>query len=129
VKYLVRLIDRELAHYVSLVLAKDSMKQYIVAFTHPTDPLSLILASVGASSKKSAIRIAHDRLLEIVSEKSCPEVTDCSVEIDDAAASLCRAFRTVTDNDQEKLAVLISAIQRLSPIVATRLRELLNPNA
>jgi hypothetical protein len=105
------------------------MKQYVVAFTHPIDPLSLVLASVGASSKKSAIRIAHDRLLEIVSEKSCPEVTDCSVEIDDAAASLCRAFRTVTDNDQEKLAVLISAIQRLSPIVATRLRELLNPNA
>ena len=114
---------------MSLVLAKDSMKQYIVAFAHPAGPLSLILASVRASSKKSALRIVHDRLLEIVSEKSCPEVTECSAEIDEAAASLCRAFRAVTDNDEKKLAVLISAIEQLSPIVAARVRELVIPDA
>jgi hypothetical protein len=99
---LVRLIDREPTNYISLVLTKDCMKQYIVAFAHRTGPLSLILAGVRASSKKSAIRIVHDGLLEIVSEKFIPEVTECSADIDEAAASLCRAFRAVTDDDQEK---------------------------
>jgi hypothetical protein len=41
---------------------------------------------------------------------------------------LCSAFRTATDNNQEKLAVLISALDQYSPALATRIRELLNAN-
>ena len=125
-----RLIDRGLAHYVGFMLAQDSsMKQYIVEFAHPSGPLSLIAASVRAASKSSAIRIVRDRLRKIVSEESLPIVTEYSVEIDEASASLFRAFRTVTDNDQEKLAVLISALEQYSPILATRIRGLLNRDA
>jgi hypothetical protein len=81
------------------MLAQDSsMKQYIAQFAYPTGPLGLILASVRASSKRSAIRIVCDRLHEIVSEKSRPEVKERSAGIEETAASLCRAFRTVTDN-------------------------------
>jgi hypothetical protein len=105
------------------------MKHYIVEFAHPTGPLSLIAASVRAASKSSAIRIVRDRLRKIVSEQSVPIVTEYSVEMDEAAASLCRAFRTVTDNDQGKLAVLISALEQFSPILATRIRGLLNSKA
>ena len=124
------LIDRGLAHYVGFVLAKDSsMKHYIVEFAQPSGPLSLIAASVRAASKSSAIRIVHGRLRKIVSEQALPIVTEYSVEIDEAAASLCRAFRTVTDNDHEKLAVVISALEQYSPILATRIRGLLNRDA
>ena len=105
------------------------MKHYIVEFAHPSGPFSLIAASVRAASKSSAIRIVHDRLRKIVSEQSLPIVTEYSVEIDEAASALYRAFRTVTDNDQEKLTVLISALEQYSPIVATRVRGLLNSNA
>jgi hypothetical protein len=115
---------------VGFVLAQDStMKQYIVEFAHPTGPLSLIAASVRAPSKSSAIRIVHDRLRKIVSEQSLPIVTEYSVEIDESSALLFRAFRTVTDNDHEKLAVLISALEQISPILATRIRGLLHSNA
>ena len=106
------------------------MKHYIVEFAHPTGPLSLIAATVRASSKRSAIRIVHERLREIVSEQSTPKVTEYSAEIDEAAVSrLCSAFRTVTDDDQKKLAVLISALDQYSSGLATRIRELLNRNA
>jgi hypothetical protein len=105
------------------------MKQYIVEFAHPTGPVSLIAASVRARSIKSAIRIAHDRLREIVAEQSLPKVREYSAEIDEVTASmLCSAFRTATDNNQEKLAVLISALDQYSPALATRIRELLNAN-
>jgi hypothetical protein len=103
------------------------MKQYIVEFAHPTGPVSLIAASVRARSIKSAILIVHDRLREIVAKQSPPKVREYSAEIDELAASvLCSAFRTVTDNNQEKLAVLISALDQYSPALATRIRELLN---
>ena len=105
------------------------MKQYIVEFAHPTGPVSLIAASVRASSKGSAIRIVHDRLRKIVAEQPLPIVTEYSVEIDEASASLFRAFRAVTDNDHEKLAVLISALEQYSPILASRIRGLLNRDA
>jgi hypothetical protein len=127
--HLVGLIDRQLTHYVSFVLAKDSMKQYIVEFAHPTGPVTLIAASVRARSIKSAILIVHDRLREIVAKQSPPKVREYSAEIDEIAASvLCSAFRTVTDNNQEKLAVLISALDQYLPALATRIGELLNAN-
>ena len=106
------------------------MKQYLIEFAHPSGPMSLIAATVAAPSVESAIRIVHDRLLEIVSKQPIPKVTEYSAEIDKVTASmLCSAFQSVTGNDPEKLAVLISALEPYSSELAARLRELLNPNA